>query len=214
MPRLESHAPAAPFPGDLAEATDALETLLGDAVRGRMISDVRLGALLSGGIDSSTVVALMQRQSDQPVKTFSIGFHEPRYDEAQHAKAIAARLGTEHRELYVSERETRELIPRLPTLYDEPFADASQIPTFAVAELARREVTVALSGDGGDELFCGYNRYYRCAKEWARWRRVPRAARRMLSTSAVRKARCTSACRSRWGGSWSMRSTRVPALRS
>ena len=172
-----------PFEGTVAEATNDLEIALRKTISQQMMADVPLGAFLSGGIDSSAVVALMQAQSSRPIKTFTIGFSEAGYNEAIFAKLVAEHLGTEHTELYVSSQDALNVIPKLPNLYCEPFADSSQIPTFLVSSLARHHVTVSLSGDGGDELFCGYNRYLFADKLWRGLSMTPASFRKLVGKS-------------------------------
>jgi asparagine synthase (glutamine-hydrolysing) len=175
-----------PLSGNEAEAIDAVETLLADAVRCRLRSDVPLGALLSGGIDSSTVVALMQEASTRPIKTYTIGFREEEFDEARHAARVASYLGTDHSELLLTAGDAHSLVPRLTEIFDEPFADPSQLPTLLVSQLARQDVTVALCGDGGDELFGGYNRYVYGARVLRRVQWIPRAVRQPVGASLGR----------------------------
>jgi asparagine synthase (glutamine-hydrolysing) len=168
------------------KAISLLDQVLSNAVKKQMISDVPLGAFLSGGVDSSAIVALMQAQSDRPVQTFTIGFDEANFDESLHAAAVAKHLGTDHTKLRVTEADARNVIPILPQLYDEPFADSSQIPTYLVCSAAREHVTVALSGDGGDELFGGYNRYIHGPSLWKRISNMPAPIRRLASQAAQR----------------------------
>lgn len=164
---------------------EMLETALGEAVSSQMVADVPLGAFLSGGIDSSLIVALMQERTAQKVRTFSIGFENKLFNEAPFAKAVAAHLNTDHTELYVTNRQVLDVIPSLPTIYDEPFSDSSQIPTCLLSELTSNEVTVSLSGDAGDELFGGYNRYIWASRFWNRLAHIPLALRRIAATTIM-----------------------------
>jgi len=169
------------YTGNANDAVNELETLLKDSIRQQMVADVPLGAFLSGGVDSSVIVALMQAQSERPIKTFAVGFEEKDYNEATYAKAVAQHLGTEHTELYMTNEHAMQVIPRLPALYNEPFSDSSSIPTYLVSELAREHVTVSLSGDAGDELFCGYDRYHMTSKWGSHLNMIPKPLRSVIS---------------------------------
>ncbi|MDE6915172.1 MAG: asparagine synthase (glutamine-hydrolyzing) [Lachnospiraceae bacterium] len=176
---------AHPFQGSRQEAADELERLLKASIREQMVADVPVGAFLSAGIDSSTVVALMQAQSNQKVKSFTIRMDDPAYNEAVYAKEIARHLGTEHTELYITAEDARAVIPRLSGIYGEPFADSSQIPTYLVSRMTREHVTVSLSGDGGDELFCGYGSYASIDRIWGKMKNCPCGVRRLASRLLV-----------------------------
>lgn len=176
---------ASPPPANDADMIEQLDHLLADAVKRRMVADVPLGTLLSGGIDSSLVTALMAEQSDRPIKTFSIGFQEKEFNEAPYAREIAKHLGTQHTELYAEPRHALEMVEKLPYWYDEPFADSSQIPTALVCELTKQHVTVVLSGDGGDELFTGYNRYAIGLEAWNKADIAPYAVRKLLARALL-----------------------------
>lgn len=165
------------FSGSDEEILNSLDERLRLTIRDEMVADVPLGAFLSGGVDSSLLVAIMQSESSSPIQTFTIGFDEEGFNEANHAKAVADHLGTDHTELYVTPETTLSVVSRMPVIYDEPFADSSQIPTFLVAQLARRHVTVSLSGEGGDELFAGYNRYFWGERLWSQLKRIPKPMR-------------------------------------
>lgn len=173
-----------PFSGSIQDAEDELESLLIDATRKRIIADVEVGALLSGGIDSSIVTAIMQKVSSAPVRTFSIGYHEQEFNEANYARDVANHLGTKHEEYYVTPKDSLDVIQDLPDFYDEPFADASQIPTYLLSRLVRNSVKVALTGDGGDETFAGYTRYTRCRDQWSSYRAIPGFAKSTLGRVA------------------------------
>ena len=196
---------ACPFRGSDTEAVAALEHVLGQAVSSQMVADVPLGAFLSGGIDSTTIVALMQERSSRPVRTFTIGFSDPAFDESPSARAVAAHLGTEHTEFRVTPADAMAVIPRLPHIYDEPFSDSSQIPTFLVSQLARQHVTVSLSGDAGDELFGGYNRYFWAQRIWRNVDRVPAPLRRLANGMIM--ARSADA----WNGTFDVLNRVLPA---
>jgi len=173
---------AEPMAGE-GEALEALDAALSTAVRGQSVADVPVGAFLSGGVDSSTICALYQRHSGARIRTFSIAFEEAGFNEADHARRVADHLGTVHSEHLVTVREARDVIPLLPTIYDEPFADSSQIPTYLVSRFAREAVKVALTGDGGDELFAGYNRHFQAPRLWQRLQRLPRPLRAAAGAS-------------------------------
>jgi asparagine synthase (glutamine-hydrolysing) len=168
------------FRGSYEQAIKKLDAVLQQAVGDRMVADVELGALLSGGIDSSMIVALMQKMSDRPIKTFSIGFWEEKYNEAEYASAVARHLQTEHHEIYVTPDQALDVVEHLPRIYDEPFADSSQIPTYLVCKLAREQLKVVLTGDGGDEQLAGYRRYKNCLEHWRAVQRIPRGARSVV----------------------------------
>ncbi len=176
------------FKGSSTEAADELERLLKESLKGQMVADVPVGAFLSAGIDSSTIVSLMQDLAPGKVRTFTIGMNDPGFNEAAYAKEIAAHIGTDHTELYIDEADAKAVIPKLSSMFGEPFADSSQIPTYLVSKMTREHVTVSLSGDGGDELFCGYRSYESVSRVWNKVKTIPYPVRRILGTIALRAA--------------------------